>query len=107
MRTTMLGLVDLTSFRLTRLAMLDTVVGSRALAMSWLGAGIFLGRWRAADSLPSVWRVPASGGNLRLVAMIPAPCSASSFAIGDQGRKAICTVVQSRSDIWTVEGIGK
>jgi hypothetical protein len=105
--TTMLGLVDLTSFRLTRLAMLDTVLGSRAVAMSWLGADIFLGRWRAADSLPSVWRVPASGGDLRLVAMIPAPCSASSFAIGDQGRKAICTVVQSRSDIWTVEGIGK
>jgi hypothetical protein len=77
------------------------------LQLSWLGADIFLGRWRAADSLPSVWRVPASGGDLRLVAMIPAPCSASSFAIGDQGRKAICTVVQSRSDIWTVEGIGK
>jgi hypothetical protein len=105
--TTMLALVDLTSFHVTRLAMLDTVAGSRAAALSWLGPDIFLGRWRAADSLPSVWRVPARGGDLRLAAMIPAPCSAGSFAIGDQGRKAICTVVQSRSDIWTVEGIGK
>jgi serine/threonine protein kinase len=105
--STILGLLDLTSFHVMRLAMLDTVVGSRAAGMSWLGTDIFLGRWRAADSLPSIWRVPARGGDLRLVAMIPAPCSASSFAIGDQGRKAICTVVQLRSDIWTVEGIGK
>ena len=103
--TTVLGLVELPSFRVTRLATLDTLADP--IGMSWLGPDIFIARWRTTDSLPSIWRVAASGGELKPVAMLPAPCVPPSVGIGDRGLKAICFVMQLRSDIWTVEGIGK
>jgi len=102
--STMLAIVDLVSFRITSLARLEAVTGN---SMAWIGPHIYLARWPERDSLPSLWRVPAAEGTLEFVATLPAPCSVRYIAIADQGRKAICTVAELRSDIWTVEGTGR
>jgi hypothetical protein len=102
--STMLAIVDLASFRITSLARLEAVTGN---SMAWIGPHIYLARWPERDSLPSLWRVPAAEGTLEFVATLPAPCSVRYIAIADQGRKAICTVAELRSDIWTVEGTGR
>jgi hypothetical protein len=90
----------------TRVATLEP--DDRLDGVSWRqGDEIFLTRWRKADSTATIWRVPAAGGALSLVATLPAACNLASTAIGDAGRKAVCLVQQYRSDIWTVEGIGR
>ncbi|MEO7476118.1 MAG: hypothetical protein ABIY46_12370, partial [Gemmatimonadales bacterium] len=104
--TVMVGLVGLSPFGWTRLSTLAPE--DAADGISWLqGTDIYLTRWRHADSMPSVWRQPASGGKPTLVAALPAPCSLRWTAVGDHGRKAVCVVPQFRSDIWTVEGVGR
>jgi hypothetical protein len=76
--------------------------------ISWpAGDDIYLARWRAADSLPGIWRIPSKGGTPTLVATLPVRCARRQTAVADGGRKAICLVQQYRSDIWTVDGLGR
>ena len=99
----LISLSPFSSTRLTTLAPEDAGDG-----ISWpQGTEIFITRWRPADPAPSVWRLPVGGGQPSLVAALPQPCDPRSTAVGDHGRKAVCTVQQFRSDIWTVEGIGR
>jgi hypothetical protein len=100
-----LSLVDLGTFRTTPLAEME--VSSFGNAVSWIGPDIYVARWRERDSLPSLWKVPSAGGKFEPVAALPAPCVPAYTIVSDGGRRALCTVADFRSDIWTVDGIGK
>lgn len=51
--------------------------------------------------------MPANGGTPVLVAALSQACVPSETNVGERGRKAVCLVQQYRSDIWTVEGLGR
>jgi tRNA A-37 threonylcarbamoyl transferase component Bud32 len=101
--STAIDLIELSPLRMSRLA---TLGEPDVAGLSWIGSDIYVGRWRAIDSLPSIWRVPVGGGPLTRVATISAPCRPAAIMVADHGHKAICMVQEFRSDIWTVEGVG-
>ena len=105
--STVLAIIDLAGFETTPLARLEPITSTPPGSLAWIGSDIYVARWQESDSLPSIWRVPAAGGRLALVAVLPAPCHPGYIAVADHARKALCTVEELRSDIWTVEGIGR
>ena len=100
------NVVSLAPLRDTRLAMLAPE--DEGDGISWSGGtDIYLARWRRSDAAPTIWRVPSGGGTPTLIATLPALCTPRQTAVAPGGRKAVCTVSQLRSDVWTVEGVGR
>jgi hypothetical protein len=67
---------------------------------------LYLGRWRASDERPSLWRLDPGDGNLVRIADLPADCVPTAILGADSGRKATCAVDDLRGDIWLFDVAG-
>ncbi|MEO5824406.1 MAG: protein kinase [Gemmatimonadales bacterium] len=82
--------------------------GEMLLALNWQGDGaIYFTSWRHSEETPGLYRISESGGPAVRVATIPTTCRLDHLSISLPGKLGACVAMDRRSDVWTIEGVGR